>query len=144
MSKKVLKVGVNGFHARAQDKVVIWNLISRGFDRIMSETGATELHVISSLSDSGVPQAAYHIARQRGWNCGGIAPKAVMRQRIFPMNVDGDIMKIVGNRWGDESEAFINECDVLLRVGNSRQSMDEAELAEKQGKKVFVNLPKRR
>lgn len=143
MSKSVIKVGVNGYHPRNQDKVTIWNLVKAGLNQVLADNPGAELLVISGLTDQGVPQAAYHIARQNGWNCGGIAPKAAERQRWFPMNEDGDILKIVGAKWGDESEAFIQECDVLLRVGAGRQALAEVELAEKAGMKVYTNLPKR-
>ena len=32
---------------------------------------------------------------------------------------------IVGNEWGDESATFLGECDVIVRVGGGKQSLDE-------------------
>lgn len=143
MTKNVIKVGVTGFVHGYADKVQIWNAVSRGLQQIKKDTNADELLVISGLTDQGVPQAAYYIARQNGWNIGGIAPACALNQKIFPLNEDGDIGRIVGRRWGDECEAFVDECDHLLLVGGGKQALDMVEIAKRDDIPVHESHPRR-
>lgn len=43
------------------------------------------------------------------------------------MNYSPSINNIYGKEWGDESELFLKNVDILVRVGGGKQSLKEVE-----------------
>jgi hypothetical protein len=83
------------------------------------------------------PALAYRIAAQRGWRTSGIACSKATDYDCFPVNEK----KIVGANWGDESETFLRECDVIVRVGGGKQSLAEvAQFKSRGGTAYEFNL----
>lgn len=76
----------------------------------------------------GVPALAYLIAKERGWKTGGVAcSKAILpddKGKKRP-TFKTDWVQIFGEKWGDDSEFFLNNVDVLVRVGGEEQSEQE-------------------
>lgn len=134
---KVVKVGVVGYTNPVFDKIEAWELLKKGFAQIKSDMKTNKLMVIAGLTDTGMSSLAYYIARQNNWNIGGIAPEAALEHKWFPMSEDGDILIMSGIDWGDESPMFLDNIDVLLRVGSGPQSLYETQLAHKRGMKVY-------
>ena len=44
---------------------------------------------------------------------------------------------IVGNNWGDESQTFLDSCDVIVRVGGGKQSFEEVAEFRRRGGRVY-------
>lgn len=140
----ILKVGVVGYcYPTKFNLIEAWEILNRTFDKICDKKEVKELHIIGGLTDiPSVHRQAYYIAKQRGWNIGGIAPKCAKEFVWFPMNNWGDTLKITGENWQDESEEFINSIDILVRVGGNEQSRNEAKQAKQAEKSVFeIELP---
>lgn len=131
----MINIGVVGYMNLAKyNQEDAWNFLKIGFDKVEEMfKGAPNFRVISGLTDAGVPQLAYYIARQRNWNCGGIAAEGVHEYRWFPMSQDGDILKIVKGKWGAESQDFIDSINVLIRVGGGKQTYKEVKMAIEKG-----------
>jgi hypothetical protein len=68
----------------------------------------------------------------------GVSAKQALRVRAGVYPVDERV--IVGDRFGDESDAFLARIDVLIRIGGGAQSRREAtacrELLERRGADV--------
>lgn len=133
----MIRVGVVGYTNPIFDRVKAWDLLKKGFEQIKSDNNTDKLMVISGLTDMGVSSLAYYIARQNGWNIGGIAPEIALEHRWFPMSNDGDELVISGEDYGDETPKFLDSIDVLLRIGGGVQALYETQLANKRGMKVY-------
>jgi hypothetical protein len=86
-----------------------------------------EITIVSGLTYYGVPAIAYDIAREREYRTIGVACSRALTMTCFPVNEQ----YIFGTEWGDESEKFLSMCDVLIRVGGGKQSLNEAETFKK-------------
>lgn len=95
------------------------------------------VEIVSGLTDIGVPKLAYEIANQFGMLTTGFAPESA--QDYPHHHVDKVIY--VGTGWGDESEAFLTYCDMLIKIGGGEQSA--AEFASFSGPKVEHPLERR-
>jgi hypothetical protein len=130
-------IGIIGYcHPTKFDIVDAWEKV----DKLLSEAALNkkDVLVLGGLTDiPSIHSTGYYIARQKGWKVGGIAPQKAIDFKWFPMNTDGDILKIVGNTWGDESEEFINSIDALVKIGGGKQSTKELEMATKRGIPIF-------
>lgn len=135
--KSTFVIGVVGYVQEANyfDYDEAWKIVKSALSQAARKAPAGhKIVVVGGLTDTpSVHEIAYRIARQNGWNCGGIACKRAFEYKLLPMSEDGDIMKIVGDEWGDESEAFISALDMLIKVGGGAQSIKEAEMAKKRG-----------
>lgn len=116
-------------------------LIVDSYNRFSSDFPNREIVVVSGLTNIGVLKLAYEEAKRRGWKTAGVACKLAyaFRDNWFPVDEEPII---TGDNWGDESFAFVNSIDALVRIGSGKQSIGEAELARKQGKKTYeYDLP---
>lgn len=114
-------------------------IIEKIFDEIDKEfTGY--VNIISGATNMGIPKLVYEEAKNRGHKLIGVMCKKGYEYEIF--NVDKLIVK--GEKWGDESETFLNMIDRLYRIGGGPQSLKETKLAKKKGINVIeYNLKKR-
>jgi len=90
--------------------------------------------VVSGATNLGVLQLTYALCREHGLSAMGLAPQAVWS---YPV-ADFDIMLPVGERFGDESEAFVSLCDAFVLLGGGRQSRAETLAAAARGKPVTI------
>jgi hypothetical protein len=44
---------------------------------------------------------------------------------------------IIGENWGDESSAFLDEIDVIVRIGGGKQSLTEVQTFKDKGGKTY-------
>ena len=110
----------------------VWNKVSTELNR--AGNNKSDVLVLGGLTDTpSAHRAAYYIARRKGWKVGGIACEKAAKSKWFPMNQDGDIMKITGKHWGDEMEDFLSRVDVLIRIGGGRIAVEDAEKARVKG-----------
>jgi hypothetical protein len=121
----MLHVGVVGYSGGKFDEKIAKALIAIAFD-IVEENHGNDNIVVSGLTDIGIPALAYRAASKRGWKTKGIACKEAEEYDLYPV----DETEIVGDKWGDESETFLNDIKVLVRIGGGEQSIDETQKAK--------------
>lgn len=122
----------------------VWDKVSTELSRIGH--GKDDVMVLGGLTDTpSAHRAAYMIARRKGWKVGGIACEKAKKVKWFPMNQDGDVLKITGKHWGDEMEEFLSRVDILVRVGGGKQAAEDvAKAYDKNIPVVEVDLDLRR
>jgi hypothetical protein len=126
-----LYVGVIGFSPTKFDETKAKEYLKEAFDLIEGVlVGTVSQYVcVSGLTNIGVPKLAYEEAHSRGWQTWGIACSKANEFELYPVNHK----IIVGDNWGDESQTFLDNIDVLIRVGGSEQSKEEVEKFKKMG-----------
>jgi hypothetical protein len=85
-----------------------------------------DFSLISGLTNVGIPAIGYELATKKGWKTVGIACEKAEEYECF--KVDKKI--IVGTEWGDESETFLMNIDILVRIGGGKQSIAETKKAK--------------
>jgi hypothetical protein len=123
-----LKIGVVGFSQRHFDQDAARAHLRRFIVALLARPRAAEtpVELVSGLTNQGVPQLAYVLATELGLRTVGISARQALRARAGCFPVDEQM--IVGERYGDESQAFVDHVDVLIRVGGGPQSRREVEL----------------
>lgn len=119
-----LKIGVVGYSGKAFDKDAARELLELGIEMVLADhRDASTVEIVSGLTNVGVPALAYAIAQEKGYQTAGIACEKARKYDCFP--VDREV--IIGSKWGDESSTFLNEIDVIIRVGGGKQSLAEVD-----------------
>jgi nitrogenase molybdenum-iron protein alpha/beta subunit len=135
-----MKIGVVGYSSAKFNEDVAKALIAISFDTVEVEHGDDHI-IVSGLTDLGIPALAYREAKKRGWKTKGIACKKAEEYDLYPV----EETEIVGDDWGDESETFLNDIEVLIRIGGGEQSMDETQKAKDKKIPVFeYDLPEKK
>ncbi|ABC30823.1 hypothetical protein HCH_04113 [Hahella chejuensis KCTC 2396] len=121
-----MKIGVVGFSKRWFDQEAASSILERAIKSWVKETNKDQVEIVSGLTNAGVPKLAYELAVRMGITTVGISARRALKVRsgIFPC----DKQILVGLDFGDESEAFIDYIDCLIRVGGGPQSRKEVEL----------------
>lgn len=121
------KIGVTGYSSKPFDKDLGKALLLIAFKVVgANEMDKNEVKVVSGLTDLGIPALAYQIAKENGWKTKGIACPKAEEYAKFPC----DEVEIIGKDWGDESDTFLADIDVLIRVGGGVQALAEAKKAK--------------
>jgi hypothetical protein len=142
-----LRIGVVGFSREQFDQPAARAALRECVDRALAVANTTpdRAELVSGLTNQGVPRLAYELAKELGIRTVGVSAKQALRVRagVFPV----DERVIVGERFGDESEAFLARIDVLIRVGGGAQSRGEVaafrKLLEDRGADVATALVER-
>lgn len=137
----VLKVGVVGY---SDDKVFDHNiaraLLAIALDVVSEAHIADDYDLVSGLTNVGIPKLAYEMADKRGWKTTGITAKEAKQYECYPVGKE----IIVGEKFGEESEKFIDYIDVLIRIGGGKQSLKETAMAKSAKIPVYeYDLPKK-
>ena len=134
--RKILRLGVIG---RSGKTVVNESGARKAFTEVLDELmhkGYSQIEVVSGLTALGVPKLAYEEAQAKGLRTVGIACSEAKKFPCFPCN---DII-IVGKRWGDESETFLQCIDMLVLIGEGgAQSWQEFNVFKGPKRRVFCN-----
>jgi 2'-5' RNA ligase len=140
--KKYFKIGIVGYSAVYFDKKKAKEILEKLIDKaIKKNTEKLPISIVSGLTDLGIPALAYKIATERSYQTVGYACKQAKQFDCF--NVDQE--NIIGKEWGDESEEFLNNIDVIIRVGGGKQSLAEVKQAKEKEISVYEeDLPKKR
>jgi hypothetical protein len=125
----VIKYGVVGFSRNQFDKKTAREILREEFQSIHEKYPKTTIEIVSGYTNSGVPKIAYQLADIFGFVTVGFSAQQALRVRSGVYPVQKKIIK--GNKFGDESEAFIAYIDALIRVGGGKQSRHETELFKK-------------
>lgn len=89
--------------------------------------------LVSGLTNTGIPAIAYDFVTHGNTNkekfvkTVGFACAKAKEFPQFPVNEK----HIIGTEWGDESEAFLEYIDALVRIGNGKQSIHECDMFKK-------------
>lgn len=140
--KKYFRIGIVGYSAAYFDKKKAETLLEKLIDKaIKKNTEKLPVSIVSGLTNIGIPALAYQIATQRKYHTVGYACKQAKQYNCF--NVDQE--NIIGKEWGDESEEFLNNIDVIIRVGGGKQSLAEVKQAKEKEISIYEeDLPKKR
>lgn len=123
-----MRVGLVGYSKQKFDESEALACIKQAFD-YLEESGDYKYALVSGLTDLGIPGIGYREADRRGWYLIGVACHKAKEYNCYPVHKE----IFVGNNWGDESERFINEIDILIRVGGGEQSLAEVAMAHERG-----------
>ena len=130
-----LYVGVVGYFDQKFDEKEAREILEEALDDIEDQYVDTEefeeIVIVSGLTSHGIIKIAYEIADERDYLTVGVAPQAV-NDTGFDL-YDVDVVEYVGKNFGDESEAFVDMIDVLIKVGGGSQSESELVMAEADG-----------
>lgn len=120
-------VGVVGYSSQKFDEKKAEELLKNEFEKL--KQSGKNISIVSGLTDLGIPKIAYKLAKQFGFFTVGIACEKAYEYDCFP--VDKKI--IIGEDWGDESQTFLKQIEMLIRIGGGKQSLAEVEEAKKKG-----------
>lgn len=137
-----LKIGVVGYCPPSKfNEAMATEMICEAYDRITVEYPDRAFVCVSGLCDVGVLAIAYAEAKRRGWRTVGFTSSVAKScgHPLFP--VDEEL--IVGEKWGEESDAFVAYIDCLVRIGMGAQSLREAGACRAAGKATHeYDLPR--
>lgn len=127
--KQLIKYGIVGFSRNQFDKKAAHKILNDEFQKLKEKHTDETIEIVSGYTNSGVPKIAYELADKFGFITVGFSAKQALKVRSGVYPVKKKI--IIGDRFGDESEAFIQYIDGLIRVGGGTQSRHETELFKK-------------
>ena len=137
-----MKIGVVGYSDdKCFDHDIARALLAIGLGIANRMHPDENYELVSGLTNTGIPKLAYEMAKSLGWKIIGLTAKEGKQYECYP--VDEEI--IVGEKFGDESEAFIKYIDVLVRVGGGNQSIKETAMAKKANVPTYeYDLPRKK
>lgn len=134
-----MRVGVVGYSGQKFDTEEANSLLIEAFEELghFSFAGIrdkslqhfSDACIVSGLTNLGIPALAYKIASDHFLKTMGIACSKAKDYDCYPC----DRVHIIGNNWGDESEAFLASIDYLIRIGGGKQSHAECQRAKELG-----------
>jgi hypothetical protein len=127
---KTFRVGVVGYSSSDFNEKEAIKLIKDAFDKIPKKDN---ISIVSGLTYVGILGLAYDEAVKRKWKTVGIACSKANEYKCFKV----DTKVIIGDNWGDESKTFLDNIDMLIRIGGGEQSKKETKLAKSRGLKVI-------
>lgn len=123
-----LNIGVVGYSDSDFNTSKAVVQLEKAFDEVVEDHSGTP-RIVSGLTALDIPKLAYQEADSRGWGTVGIACEKAFDFDLYPV----DEQVIVGDEWGDESPRFLEEIDVLIRVGGGDQAHEECSEAKNRG-----------
>jgi len=137
---KKFKVGIVGFSDSVFNKKKAKEIVENAFDEIAEKKSDYDIVIVSGLTNMGIPALAYQEAKKRNWKTVGISAEEAKEYDLFPC----DTVLYKGEKFGDESDYFLNYIDLLIKIGGGKQSIAEFKKAKKMGIKTKkYNLPER-
>ena len=126
MAQKLLKIGVVGFSRNQFDHKRAQEILEKDFKSLQKKHPNKLIEIVSGYTHMGVPKLAYECAERYGFVTVGFSARQALRVKSGVYPVQKEIL--VGERFGDESQAFVDYIDGLIRVGGGKQSRKEVEL----------------
>ena len=152
MLTKTVRIGVVGYCPPTKfDEKLALDYIVDAYNRVSADFHGCEITIVSGLTYVGVLKIAYEEAKRRSWKTAGVACKKAQSHLLFPVD---ETPLIVGEKWGDESDVFINGTsipgthhehglDAIIRIGVGEQSIKETEFLKSKGKPTYeYDLPR--
>ncbi len=128
MEQKI-KIGVVGFSRNQFDKEEAYQKLFKYITELTASVDKSWIEIVSGYTASGVPLLAYQIADKLGFETVGISARQALNVKSGRYPVQK--LMLVGKRFGDESEKFVEYIDILIRIGGGKQSRHEVELFKK-------------
>ena len=129
-NRQPLKIGVVGYSGQKFNEIHARVYLKKAFNSIFKNYGDQHyMIVVSGLTAMGIPLLAYQEAVDRNWSTKGIACAKAEEYECWPC----DEVVIFGEEWGDESSLFLNDIDILVRIGGGNQSHEETAQAYEKG-----------
>jgi orotate phosphoribosyltransferase-like protein len=121
-----LKIGVVGFSRNQFNKKEAFSKLKTLLEEIISANENVEIELVSGYTNSGVPKIAYTLADELGLKTVGFSAKQALKVRsgVYPVKK----VMLFGEKFGDESQNFVEYIDILIRIGGGKQSRHEVEL----------------
>ena len=121
-----MKIGVGGFSRSQFDKKMAILKLRNVLEKLTIGKPPASIEIISGYTNMGVPRIAYRLADDMGFKTVGFSAKQALRVRAGVYPVKEVILE--GERFGEESQKFIEYIDILVRIGGGPQSRKEVEL----------------
>jgi hypothetical protein len=124
--QKPFKIGVVGFSRNQFNKKEAAEKLEKALMKVLSNKSPTEVALVSGYTASGVPKLAYILGDKLGLHSVGFSSKRALSvwSGVYPVKE----VILIGEKFGDESQAFVEYIDVLIRIGGGKQSRHEVEL----------------
>ena len=122
----ITKIGVVGFSRNQFDKRTAAQKLRRILGDLTAGQAKENIEIVSGYTNMGIPKIAYQLADEMKLTTVGFSAKQALRVRSGVYPVKKEI--IVGERFGDESQKFIEYIDILVRIGGGPQSRHEVEV----------------
>jgi hypothetical protein len=134
--QKLLKIGVIGYSGRPFDKSRAKIELEKVIKHLSTIHKDKTIEIVSGYTNIGVPRIAYLIADELNLTTVGFSAKEALGVDcgLYPVKK----IMIIGEKFGDESKAFIDYINVLIRIGGGNQSLIEVALFK--DKKASNNL----
>lgn len=131
-----LKIGVVGYSGQRFDVNEARQLLRLAYDAVVADyPDITDVWVVSGLADLGIHSIAYREAVARGWKTKAIDCQRARKYVPFP--VTELVMKEGWVNRGDETFAFLQEIDVIVRIGGGLQAQDETKIFAEGGGRTY-------
>jgi len=139
--KNITKIGVVGYSDDKKfDQTIAKALMAIALDIVEKQFKSSQYELVSGLTSCGIPKIAYEMADANEWITVGLSAQEAKKYDCY--DVDKEIIR--GEKFGDESEYFIDYIDCLVRVGGGKQSIKETKMAKDKGLPVFeYDLPEK-
>ena len=124
-----IKIGVVGFSRNQFDKLEATRKLKSILWTLAKDKNPQSFELVSGYTASGVPKIAYILADELGIETVGFSAKQALNVRngVYPVKK----VILVGQKFGDESEKFVEYIDILIRIGGGKQSRHEVTLFQK-------------
>ena len=108
------RLGLIGYCTENFDHKIAKLNLEDAFDDIFKEYG-TNVILVSGYTNVGILKLGYDLSKKYGWLTEGFTSFEALsgKYELYPV----DIETLIGDKFGDESEAFIESLDFLLKVG---------------------------
>lgn len=124
-----MKIGIIGFSSTPFDQEKATALLQTTLQKVVSSIEPENIEIVSGYTNIGIPKIAYEIASSSGWTTVGFSAKEALTAScgLFPVHKE----ILVGEKFGEESAAFVDYIDILIRIGGGQQSKKEVALFKK-------------
>jgi orotate phosphoribosyltransferase-like protein len=124
-----IKIGVVGFSRNHFDKKDATQKLKAIIALLIHDKDAQSFELVSGYTASGIPKIAYEIADELGIETVGFSANQALKVKngVYPVKK----VILIGERFGDESQKFVEYIDILIRIGGGKQSREEVELFQK-------------
>jgi orotate phosphoribosyltransferase-like protein len=124
-----IKIGVVGFSRNQFDKTAATQKLKAIILRLTQAKDPQSFELVSGYTASGVPKIAYLIADELGIETVGFSANQALKVKngVYPVKK----VILIGEKFGDESQKFVEYIDILVRIGGGKQSREEVALFQK-------------
>jgi hypothetical protein len=130
----ILKIGVVGCTVQAFNERTAKRLLLFAIETAIADhANVDSVEIVSGLSSFGISGLAYELAEEHEWMTAGIACSAATDYDYYSV----ERVAIVGSKWGDEIGFFLNDVDVIVRVGDGEQAREVASEFKEAGGNVY-------